>query len=142
MRGIANCKEDVSKKPIDFYSIGHILFGYISFLVSLSICVLLQTINPIEYALVSTQCIAVMWEIFENNILIKTKYKFGKCKDSLENSLFDIIFVFLGGVAGAILCYNGFDNIIIGTVYFVFTSFVAYVVCKRLTLYKKEDNKK
>ena len=37
MKGIATCEKDVCEKPMDFYSIGHVLFGYITYCICLTI---------------------------------------------------------------------------------------------------------
>lgn len=140
MKLIGTCKEEVNQKPVDFYSIGHILFGYISYVISLAVIILNNLPNSFEYALTSTIIIAIIWELFENNVLVNTRFKFNRCKDSLNNSLMDVIFCFFGGLAGLIISFNGFDSLFIGSVYFIFTTFVSYEVCKTKTLTPEKKN--
>lgn len=141
MKIIGKTSDELSLMPIDFYSIGHILLGYISYLISYLITYIFNVPNPIEYALISTIIVGILWELIENGELTKLK-NFKPVKDSLENSLFDILFCFTGGIAGAILSYSGTDHLIVGSVYIIITIYIAYDVCKVLTRNndKKEDN--
>jgi hypothetical protein len=94
---IGTTRKDVNESPIDFYSIGHVVFGYTVFFLSFWVSTLL-VIEKRLYSLIVTILIGILWEILENTYLAKTKYKFDERKDSVENSLFDILFVFGGGV--------------------------------------------
>lgn len=143
VRFIGSCTEDVSSNCYtDYYSIGHILFGYISFLVSIFIWSFLGFGAILELSLVSSIMVGVFWELFENTILVDTRFKFNKKQDCLENSLSDIIFVFIGAIAGIILAYISIEQLIIGSVYFTITTYIAYDLSKKITskLNKKEDD--
>jgi len=100
---IATNKEEIGIKPMDFYSIAHILMGMIAHIVGTTFALLFVPPYPANLiGIISAIVFSLMWEIFENNILIKTKYKNlftperkGR-KDSLNNSLTDEVFVVLG----------------------------------------------
>lgn len=52
------------------------------------------------FSLLGAIFFGIIWEYFENFILAKTKLKINKMKDSLENSLTDIVFTIIGGYIG------------------------------------------
>ena len=91
-------KEDLDKFPLDFYSVGHFILGHIGYII-IYLMGFYSTIPLIhnilmEYVLGITIFIGLFWELLENNICIKTRFK--KQKDSLNNSLCDILCVFIG----------------------------------------------
>ena len=83
-------KEDLDKFPLDFYSVGHFILGHIGYII-IYLMGFYSTIPLIhnilmEYVLGITIFIGLFWELLENNICIKTRFK--KQKDSLNNSLY------------------------------------------------------
>ncbi|MFX1373900.1 MAG: hypothetical protein ACFFCE_18790 [Promethearchaeota archaeon] len=94
----------VGRSPWDYYSWGHIAFGIAAFSIfSLIITVWEMLIGPATmpwyYILIFVLIVAVCWELIENTIIWKLGLKNENRKDSLINSLFDIIFVILGGAS-------------------------------------------
>lgn len=89
----------MNSKPIDVCTVSHILMGIISYLV---LYLFLRPIFPLidtKYiSLISVLFWAIIWEYVENFILIRTRFKIGNRRDSLENSLTDIVFTGLGGI--------------------------------------------
>ena len=55
-------------------------------------------IDKLPYALIGVLFWALIWEYVENFILAKTKLKIGSRKDSLQNSLTDVLFTGIGGI--------------------------------------------
>ncbi|MFW9987866.1 MAG: hypothetical protein ACFFC3_04360 [Candidatus Odinarchaeota archaeon] len=94
----------VGRSPLDYYSWGHIAFGIAAFsLFSLIITIweifIEEATMSWYYILIFVLIVAVCWELIENTILWKLNLKYENRKDSLINSLFDIIFVIFGGAS-------------------------------------------
>ena len=88
---IAQNKREMGVKPIDVYTIGHILMGLITYVV-------LNILGVSNWcSLVGAIFWGIIWEYFENFILARIGLKFEKRKDSLENSLTDVVFTIIGG---------------------------------------------
>jgi len=111
---VARTYTQISQKAIDYFSLIHILFGLISYYLSYFIMMLIGL--PIDFisgmGLAYVMNISLVWEFFENFILSKTKLKKNSRKDSLQNSLMDLVFTEIGGIIG-FLRLNIFLNIII-----------------------------
>jgi len=137
---IGDTKADVGKTPLDFYSWGHVAMGIVTFL-------LLSLINNIPSMvegriipiipwwpmILLVLLVAVVWELLENTLLIDMGVKFEGRRDSIENALWDIIFVVIGGAImwifkGIAVNIYGVENIplfyIVGIV-----SFVVVIIC-------------
>ena len=111
---VARTYTQISQKAIDYFSLIHILFGLISYYLLYFIMMLIGL--PIDFisgmGLAYVMNISLVWEFFENFILSKTKLKKNSRKDSLQNSLMDLVFTEIGGIIG-FLRLNIFLNIII-----------------------------
>ena len=112
-------KEDLDKFPFDFFSVGHFILGHIGYII-IYLMGFYSTIPFIrnilmEYVLGITIFIGLFWELLENNICIKTRFK--KQKDSLNNSLCDILCVFIGAAIICIIAYfYGFTSMMFLTI--------------------------
>ncbi len=101
MRFIARDKEEVAVSPVDFFSIGHVLMGQLSFfVVHLVIWYGIGYHRSFEgiWCLVTSVIIGILWEPFENVVLMRYGMKFEDKRDTLVNSVFDILFVTMGGL--------------------------------------------
>ena len=90
----------------DFFTVGHVLFGYIGYLIGYIIILAMYSGNlalAVGMGIVISITVGLVWEFFENFYLFRKGLKFGKRKDSLANSLTDILFVELGAIIASIL---------------------------------------
>lgn len=125
-RFFATTSDDISKAPVDFFSIGHVLMGQIAFFVVYSLLTYVPEFyalvgEPIEiefWAAVASIAFGLLWEPFENIILWKLGLKFESKRDSFLNILFDIVFV-MGGAYLAMIINVWEINLILVTVEFV-----------------------
>lgn len=98
---IARREDEIDKAAIDFYSIGHILMGQIFFFITYALLKWplyekLGEPNVELWAIIVAVSLGVIWEPFENLIVIKLGTKFKRRLDSWLNSIFDILFVTFG----------------------------------------------
>lgn len=98
---IAQSKSQVGEKFIDFFSIGHIVLGFVVFGLSFlflrfSLGVVFLISKIISIIVVSYT--ALGWEFLENFTTIGEKLKFSKKRDALINSLSDILFTSFGSI--------------------------------------------
>ena len=95
---VAKRTRDVNVSALDFFTLGHIVMGYITWIISF-IIIWFTPYGDIQcLSMVSTIMVGIVWEYIENFLLRnKTSIKFEGRKDSLENSLTDIIAVVGGG---------------------------------------------
>lgn len=137
---IGTCRKDVNNSFIDYYSIGHFVMGYITYIVSIWIWSLLPfEFDIYEISLVSTLMVGIIWEILENYLLVDTPLKFEKRRDSLGNSLMDIIFVFIGGaMCRSYIEYEVIDFLII-TIWVIIIAFICFDILKTLTHNNKKN---
>jgi len=129
IRGIATKKEDVCLKALDFYSFGHIIMGIVLFIISVFIsCVFTNDLGIIILVGVIT-CFAggIIWEIFENIVLLKTRIKFNERRDTWANSMTDQLLVVLGCITQVfifntanIFIISVFDTILITILFWLF----------------------
>lgn len=99
---IARYKDEVALSPVDFFSIGHVLMGQIVFFAVYHVARFLLDFASgyaLKLGLVSAVGIGMLWEPFENFMLYRWGYKFEGRRDSLINSIADIIFVSIGALA-------------------------------------------
>ena len=122
----ARTKDGISKAAFDFFSIGHILMGQLSyflawFLVQPEGALFTLVGEPVDsglYALYFAIFIGLIWEPIENIVLWKMGLKFEGKRDSWLNLIFDIILV----TGGAIMVYFIHDwhiNLILVIVEFI-----------------------
>ncbi len=98
MRIFGKRKEDISKTALDYYSFGHIIFGHMAFLIIYLMgfysSIPLIRESMMDRALGMATFTGIFWELLENNLFVKTNLK--KRMDSLNNSVCDILCVFIG----------------------------------------------
>lgn len=101
---IGDVMEHVGYSPVDYFSWGHVAMGIVSFLLFSLFITIPRAINPTGeliidwwFILVLILIVAVGWELIENFIFYKWGIKFEGRRDSIYNSLSDIIFVMGGG---------------------------------------------
>jgi len=99
---VGTTEEYLCRSPWDFYSWGHIDMGIASFLLlSLLITATEALIGPAIlswwHIMLFVFIFGVVWELFENIVLLSLGAKFENRRDSLVNSVWDIIFVCIGG---------------------------------------------
>ncbi len=119
-------KDGISKAAFDFFSIGHILMGQISyflawFLVKPDGALFTLVGEPADsgiYALYFAIFIGLIWEPIENIILWKMGLKFEGKRDSWLNLIFDIILV-TGGAIMAYFIHNWVINLILVIIEFI-----------------------
>ncbi|GAB4317834.1 MAG: hypothetical protein Kow0069_20700 [Promethearchaeota archaeon] len=94
-------ESDVAEAAVDFYSLGHVIFGQVTFW----ICYMLfaywvpDVVYPVKtWSLVITIVVGIAWEPIENLLLWKLGLKFENKQDSWLNIVFDVIFVVVGGI--------------------------------------------
>ena len=102
---VAESKQEVGRAPIDYFSWGHVDMGIAVFLLWSMINLIpsavvgdLIDIVPFWLSIVLTIVVAVVWEILENTLFVDIGIKFEGRRDSLINSIWDIIFVIIGGL--------------------------------------------
>jgi len=102
---ITTKKSEVSRAPIDYFSWGHLNMGVVVFLLWSMVNLLPSLYNQemtyiLAYGIsvLLTVVVAVVWEIVENTLLLNIGIKFEGRKDSLQNAIWDIIFVVVGGL--------------------------------------------
>ncbi len=100
---IAQNREEVGQKFLDFFSIGHILLGLITYAISFSVILSWGVLyNDAKFiSLASTFYFGLFWELFENFTRMGMRFRTSEIKDSLINSLSDILFTSLG----AVICF-------------------------------------
>ena len=96
---VAQNKSEMTQKPIDVYTIPHMLMGIVSYIVFyLFLASFFKRVDTIYLSLISVLIWAIMWEYVENFILLHTRFKTNNRRDSLQNSLTDVVFTGLGGI--------------------------------------------
>ena len=122
----ARTKDDISKAAVDFFSIGHILMGQISYFIAwffvkpdgALFTFVGEPTNSGIYALSFAIFIGLIWEPIENIILWKMGLKFEGKRDSWLNLIFDIIFV-TGGAVMAYFIHDWDINLILVIIEFI-----------------------
>ena len=136
---IAQDKEDISLAAIDFFSFGHLLIGYLFFLIFNAI--FLFIFEDYQYIL-SMICVIVcasFWELIENTLFYRKNIKFGYRRDSILNSLADIIFFMSGGLLALINFSLGIIKFLINTtIIFIGTVYLMKIYAEKI-LKKKID---
>lgn len=105
---VAKTKREVNISAIDFFTIGHLVMGYIAWIIA-AIIIFFTPLDDSITLSIADKCLAmacaivigIAWEYIENFIFINTKrfasVKFEGREDSLSNSLTDIVGVIGGG---------------------------------------------
>ena len=95
---IAITRECVSLAAFDFFSFAHVLMGIIIFLVySLFYVFQKNPLYSLNESVIFVLIAGILWEIIENTIVFSLGCKFEGRKDSILNSITDIILVLGGG---------------------------------------------
>lgn len=99
---------DVGKVPFDFCSFGHLIFGYSTYLIGYLIILLFELSEGYFFGMLLGVSIttSVFWEIIENFVL-RVPRKFGK--DTLQNSLADIVLTIIGATISHIFSFSFFS---------------------------------
>lgn len=102
-------KDKINKEPFDFFTLGHFVFGYITYIVSLAVFVCLGFIHEFfieiskPYSIIGTILVGIFWEVLENGWIYEKGLKFGDRKDSILNSHVDVLFVVIGGITSSLV---------------------------------------
>jgi len=132
-KGIAKTFEEVGKKPIDFQSFNHIVFGFIAYLITFFIISFLFNWDLIiiwGWSCFISLTAGVMWEVIENLGFPNAFFRIWGL-DSLENSLMDIVFDFIGVIIGFALSWFEWQAILVaGFILMVILMFTMYVLMK------------
>lgn len=112
MKLIATNFREVAKRPIDFFSIGHIIFGYVSFLIIYGVLSYLKfPLDCRTWSMFASIIGGIFWEIIENVLLIRIMSSMWG-KDSVENSLSDLVFDLIGIIAGYCFSIFGWETLL------------------------------
>jgi hypothetical protein len=142
----ARNKDDVSKAAIDFFSFGHLIGGYFGFIILGAIFLVIFGDFLISFCIFIIFLSGTFWELIENTLLYKKNIKFGYRRDSVLNSMMDVIFFTNGGVIAAISLEVSIDTFWITTAIFYIVDIVLMSVYANLiiglfkNIYKKKSN--
>ena len=135
--------KDIAIAFMDFYTIGHFMFGYITCLViSIIIYLLFGEILFVGVSITITINIGLIWEFIENFYLYKRGFKFEDRIDSFENSLTDVLFVNIGGIVCGIISTFELIPLFIGTVLILAFTTALYEILRKITFNKMNNNGK
>lgn len=98
MKVIATNKDEIGITAIDFFSFTHLIMGYLIFIVLNGILFVMYSIPLGIFSLMYTFFIAIIWESLENSIFYYLGIKFARRRDSIINSIMDIVFFSSGGL--------------------------------------------
>ncbi len=98
MKVIATNKDDIGITPIDFFSFTHLIMGYLIFIVLNGILFVMYSVPLGIFSLMYTFFISIIWESLENSIFYYLGIKFARRRDSIINSIMDIVFFSSGGL--------------------------------------------
>lgn len=104
----ATQKKDISRAAVDFFSIGHVMFGQFFFWISYMLFTwpdgpMYFNITLERWDILFAFIVGVIWEPFENIVLHKLGYKFEGKLDSWLNAIFDILFWTAGAFLASII---------------------------------------
>lgn len=128
---IAKTFEEVGKKPIDFQSLNHVIFGYVCYLVIFLISTYFFKLTEIwGWLCFIALFLGIMWEVFENIGVPDAFFRVWGL-DSLENSLMDIVFDAIGIILGCITSFFSWEVMIIaGFILILVLVFLMYIGMK------------
>ncbi len=128
---IATSREETGRKPLDYFSWGHLGMGVGVFLLWSLINLIPSMINqaivnivPFWFSIVLTIITAIGWEIIENTLFVSIGLKFEHRRDSLANAIADILFVIVGG-----LIMWGIKTLIVNMFLGVDGILIFYIIC-------------
>ena len=133
-------EKDVDFAFVDFYTVGHFIFGYITVLLTyiLFVTVFRLPNNPGVFVVISFN-IGMFWEFFENFYLQKKGYKFDDRVDSFANSLTDVLFVNIGAIICAFITIGDLKSIFITSIIILAITTALMEVLRKIT-FNKENN--
>lgn len=143
---IARRAEHVGISPIDFFSLGHLFMGYITFLGFYGTFSLFFGIPLNFFYLLGNIFVGILWESVENFILYEVKFKFAHRRDSIINSLMDIIFFLFGGIFAMLIVLLEVSLFFISTTLFLLCSLIlldiyAFKILKPVIAKQKEKKR-
>jgi len=118
-------REDIARSPIDIFSLAHLIMGqllYVTIYAIVYLCADPYIADAIAFAI--TILVGVFWEVLENYVLFNHNLKFENRRDTLINSLFDVLFVVLGSLMMLFSPYFWVDLLLISAEYLLFINFV------------------
>jgi MFS family permease len=131
MRIFATRKHEIGKKNLDFYSFGHLLYGYACNLV---VFLIFSFLNLNQYLLamgfVFSLWTSVLWELYEN-FLLKRRRTYGT--DSLLNSLTDILMTMTGSAISHWWSFFIFEVYLLLSVVWILSMLVLYQIFWKIT---------
>ena len=137
---IARCKDDVGISAIDFFSFGHIIAGYMTFLIIFNIFCGIYGFPLNFYYLYYIFILGIVWELIENFFLFKIHIKFAQRRDSKINSLMDIAFLVSGGFFAYIILFFDISLLFIGTLtIFYGVPIIMSINARKILRKKKKD---
>ncbi|TXT64745.1 MAG: membrane protein of unknown function [Promethearchaeota archaeon] len=134
MKFLAKTKDDISRAAIDCFSFTHIILGFFGYFVldSISYTILGTSNTPISLILLIS--FSIIWELFENFVLLQFGIKFASRKDSVLNSVMDVIFFFGGGMVVMLSFYLDLSQFLLFILIFfpstILTSFFYFYYLK------------
>lgn len=135
MISIATKPKNVSQKAFDYFSFGHVLFGFTSEVIILLILSLFLPLVLLGYSLLVNAIVGILWELIENTLLVNTKYKFMMKRDSVINSQVDVLLVIIGGIISFVLIsvLEFFDAVVVSIVIYT-VLLIMYDFTQKLTI--------
>ena len=132
--------DDVAFSFIDFYTVSHFIFGFITCLiVSLIMYLLFGEMVFVGLSITISINVGLFWEFFENFYLHKKGFKFDNRRDSFANSLTDVLFVNIGAITGGIISSFGLIRLFVGTVLILTISLIVYEFLRRITFSERNN---
>lgn len=119
---------------LDFYSFDHLIMGMLAFFISYVVIMMcgFQIEYALSYGVVCCLFTGIIFEMFENTLF--KQIKFEKRKDSVENSLSDIILVGIGGISESIIFLFPFFVLLTINTILVSLLYGLHFIFKRKTL--------
>lgn len=136
---IARTREDYGIAAVDPFSFGHFLKGYILNMTFFTFYI------PLFTNMLLILFISVLWELIENSNYLREYIKFNKKKDSLVNSVSDIIFAILGALAFFLVSLTSFTTIImisliLGVISLIFFGIRTFSILKSIIRHNSPQN--
>jgi hypothetical protein len=132
MQFVARNFDEVGKSPVDFQSLNHIIQGYVAYLVAFIIANMFFTYHPDlrGYCLAVAMFGGILWEVIENILWTEAFFRIWG-KDTIANSLMDIIFDIIGAVISLVLSYFDVETMFVaGFCILLFLIFMMYLGMK------------
>jgi len=144
----AKNKDGISKVAIDFFSFGHLLGGYLAFIILDAFFLVILDEFVILLCLFTIFLCGAIWEIIENTYLFKKNIKFGYRRDSLLNSSMDVVMLTIGGLFASFCLELNLETFLITSAFFFIGNILLMSIYANLIieffsgLINKEERKK